>query len=688
MVALAAMLLAGGQGVSPAAGSAPHWDGKPGTYGFLNPALSVTPSTATTDSISDLYIRVKQADREEVVRSHRVTLPGWRFAVGNMPQSSLLNCGAADSTTDTFDLNHIGKKMEAVGRFGVVLHTDRTRDPNDYPGDSPTGSAKYGSFHSGANHRYLWFLGWTPGVKPGTGTAKLCGLINTGNGRIPNDTTTNDRIILVEVLLTLLSDSSWEISWDFMPADGDKGKPDTQRRSVLDKASFQNGNVSILDTELTLFRWSMGNVSKHPTGQPKPLIFTQTSTEPGNYQAIGTFTPCSDETDTPPLPCDSDVPPAVRTQTIKITPPPSPFVRDFGRLTKPSGPTGMPTGFALIQGETSVQFAWEQPVTHPDFPIKGYVLAVAVPHVQSTLHYEYLVTNKDYVATEDKPGFDPREPCGEDGLSPECSLTLTFPLDTVGGTKLPPSGKYAVALITVYADGGRTDGRCDSDDPAERGPGIECPASMPPINVVKYSPKDFWLNGERHGISGLEFMMLPKKWPNVFVHSVSLTPTGLTAPGPVQGTPNTFSVGVPFALLLADFDSTPKDAAFVLWKAHQPTFETFPGTGQVGIQGQGQNGVVSFGLHIGTNKHYRFDGVVQGAAAPHARGLFVQYDSQQVARGPAPPNNPDVTAAVGNPFGYPSLYSQYLVRYLEPYQNRPCKTLKVDLCLLFEGTRL
>lgn len=668
LTALAAALLAGSQGLSSAGhldGRAAHWDGHPETTGLFNPSFSVDPLTATADSIADgdLTIRVKQPDYNEVIRSHRVVLPGWRFAVENMPASPLARCGAASSTTSTTSADHVVNKMEAVGRLGVRLHTDPTRDPNDHPGDPAPGIANYGTFHSGAEHKWLWFLGWAPDVDPdtgtptGTGVATLCGLINTANARIPSANRTLMVQVLLERLLDPAGDAFWEISWDFMPAPGDEAKPESgsnPRRSILDKASFQDDNVSILDVEMTLFRLTMGN----RTG--RPFIFARTPAGPGYYTVAGAFTPCRDADD-PPLPCASSVPEVTRTQTITVTTPPDSLIRDFGRLTGPSGPAGMPDRFVLLQGEPSVTFTWSQPATHPGFPLKGYVLAVAVPHVQATIHYEYLITNPSY-----GPDFDPRRPCGPDGAAPACSLTLTFPLETVGGTRLSPSGKYAAALITVYADEGRrTDGRCDDGTPQ----GVECSPFMPPTRVMEHRNKqELWLNGGRHGISGLEFMMLPKEWPNVFLQTIETPLSGAA-----------YKVRAPHSLLLADFASTPKDAAYVLWNAHLPTFGTYPGTGQAGIQGvDGQGGVVSFGFHVGTNEQYRFDGAVREESA---QGLFVRYDSRDMAS-PAitePDDPPAGTALTG-------YVTTYLPSYVARYQR--CETFGLEFCWSFQGSRI
>jgi hypothetical protein len=225
---------------------------------------------------------------------------------------------------------------------------------------------------------------------------------------------------------------------------------------------------------------------------------------------------------------------------------------------------------------------------------------VAEPGNQDSRHFEYLVTQK-YMVDEannpilvngekvPNPEFDSRVPCGPDGTAPTCSVQLNFPLsNSAGGITNDTDAKYDVALVTVYANGVRTDGKCDKDaGGVVRPEGATCDPSAPTAKLV--AP----------GMSYWQVMVTHKEWPVSFVEYQDFRGNGGGA-----------AFTGPAFMLFVDFDT--KQGEFVRWNpAVGAKADVFAGT-STATAGALEFGVVSFGNFspVGGARTFRFDGLV------------------------------------------------------------------------------
>jgi hypothetical protein len=280
-----------------------------------------------------------------------------------------------------------------------------------------------------------------------------------------------------------------------------------------------NQNVSLINSVFELNDYWYIDAWPPPPGrprpQPKPVALTRTPSAAGTYEFRSILRPCAEGLAPPtePLPengksvgvsCKNNRlgAPVVTSDSVTISAPPIPG--NFYGSAKLTGPVtaGAPTGFAVLRAATSVTVPWTQPPLGNNQRIQGYVLAVATPGREDTLHLEYLVTDPT------SAGFDDRKPCGADGrgaLGPNtpCSLTLNFPLSTIGSGSLTADGIYDIALITVYKDGYRTDGKCDDGTAA----GVACAANVPAAKI------------EQPGVSVWHVLTRSQAWPDAFMQS-------------------------------------------------------------------------------------------------------------------------------------------------------------------------
>lgn len=421
---------------------------------------------------------------------------------------------------------------------------------------------------------------------------------------------------------------------------------------------------------------SAGNWNVNAAGKLSPVIFSRAPFDPETTAMSATWQVCRNgvraigATYAPPAPgqtsCNDDnvlTLTAERPLTIMLVPNTT-YALDFGRLTGPNriantgtGVSSNPiqvSGYGLVKGTNVANVTWTQPggvvdgvrQYGPDATIRGYVLVVSQPGIQDARHFDRFMTQEfevdvnNYVVKDGsgqpvpRSGFDPNGPCGTDGTSNACTFKLKFPMTGVGGMLLTGNAKYDLALVTIYADGFRTDGLCDDGT----GPGAICDAGRAGHDVV------------RPGISAWQFLMRTEQYANVYMEYYLTGKSGSCfSQGPTSSIPGTppnqqgFGNGIdgctsanknvqPRFILFLDYAT--KRADFVIWGPTSATalHSNLPfvwGYTQVGIsaqngpdkdysgqsnaiQGTNDTGVVSFGSNFkpdGSAESWRFDGI-------------------------------------------------------------------------------
>lgn len=543
----------------------------------FDPRLTMGAASTVVDTASNLTMNVTQVDHAPLIRDFQMAIPaGWRLSVGTVDPSTLGSCvdAAEDFPSYLLTSPKALENMESVGLATIKLATKDTRDPNpritpenafNTPQWNP-GPAIYdggGFLGHGSPAAGLWFHRWDPVES----TATLCGIVRTDNTRIPTEL----RELIFQLDLKLMSDGSWNLSFDFDAAPGAAAG----FRSVTDNEAFLASEVSILEVRLQITDLTGGNFQRKADGtkcdpnsrngyNPCKVIFSRTPVTPANYPFRGTFSECQNVAGCASLP-------TIREVIIPITNLPSTFVHEAAVLTGPGSPQ-IPVGYGFFDDTDSVTVTWNQPPTNPREDVRAYVLLIARAGDKEG-RFEYMILDPA------DPGVDSRRPCGEDGRAPSCSLSLAFPL--TGSPHLQGEGKYDLALVTIYRDGHRTDGRCDDGT----GAGVVCSSST----GFRIVPK---------GVSTWEFFITRKAWPNAFAEVQIITPSG-AAPG-------TF-YSAPVYVLLVDFEL--QRGEFIFWQYVGVTERRFAATSNE-IKGSGTAGLVSFAsnLSAGQGENFRFDG--------------------------------------------------------------------------------
>lgn len=633
--------------------------GKPVCPGF-NASVEVGTSGKYVNLTSSLTFRLNQPDGAMPILGVTHMIPrGWRFSVGSVRPALRTDGSPAQACNEIYSNlgNHRNNKAatlgsaENLGFGGVVADTDGTREKG--PRNQTPRPTKFGTYPGksagGGGPGSVPFIAWNPDTE----TASMCMYLYSkdyrldyaadptdacnlrGSGYEQVDTAVKDpnceaaREHLVDVTLQKIKEPDpdaasfgWKIDYDLS--------------SFYRNAFLFGQHFSPLAHELVIGGLSAGNWNEAEAGVRSPVTFSRTPSQPGSYPFETRLTACEDGMASPPA---ADVCRAGKRRThavlrtVDIDLPPSSSIRDFARISGPTGPSGMPSTYALIRGTSSMKVTWKQPPPNPLLAVKGYVLVVANPGDQDSRHFEYLVTNPAVA------GYDKRALCNEDGRAETCSLTLNFPLPGLS-KPLDGDGFYDLALVTLYTDGTRTDGRCDD------GSGIG--AACPDFKVV--AP----------GVSIWHVLMRSDKWPNAYVETQSFRASG-----------GGFRRAAPAFMLMVDFEL--QRAEFILWRANpkcnsDPTAlglipeglvclpalrpEVYASGNTRTIAGRLDAGVVSFTSASGPSDSpaIRFDGVVFPAglgpvwvdpntlvvSQPEARGVFTFYDTK--GRLPNPPN--------------------------------------------------
>lgn len=595
----------------------------PGTaVGSYSESMSVSMSVGTEYPYagvpSSITLRLGQADRANPAMRADYYLPkGWGFTFAALKPAEKQSGAPAASCTDVYTTSSPPSLISA-GTPSSVASAEGLGGGVGMKVQVGSSSYEYGYRNpSGSDRRNpsVAFLNWDSTAQ----TATLCMYLRS------NDIDAGSHEFLLPFTVTKLPDSDaefdWRVSLDFA--------------QVYTNSYLSEEEATILTHTLTLPSQTSGNWNRNATtGEKAPEYFSRTPSVPATHEVRGVFSACAEGVDTAATSgcTNNSFVTDTLSQDLIITAPPGKDTFDFGRLTGPSTVElcggAASCAFGLIRGADSMAFEWSRPaIVSANNTVKGYILVVAEPGNQDSRHFEYIVTQKYKVDDDNNPildndgkkvvnpEFDHRQVCGEDGLAPTCAVTLNFPLsNSAGGIANDVDAKYDVALVTVYANGVRTDGLCDKDASGTVRPeGASCDPSAPAAKIVAPG-KSLW-----------QVMVTSNEWPLTFVEFQDFRGNGGGA-----------AFTGPASMLFVDFDT--KQGEFVRWNpAPGAKADVFAGT-SASIQGAADGGVASFGnpTLIGGARAFRFDGLVmpQGPLCPSSNGVsdacgtFTMFDSK------------------------------------------------------------
>lgn len=457
------------------------------------------------DAPSTINFRWFQADHESSAIDATFFVPkAWRFAMtevrpGGLVPSPTTQCSDLYEATSPRALAY-GEGLS--GGVGMQLAVgSASRSIADYGNTSGPGGRKPS----------LSFLRWNPETPTTPASADLCMYLYSESSAVAG---ANEFFLPVKLVKLPEDDPTygWTLEIDLGP--------------IVRNATLMPLGASIRYFQITINAITGGNWNiDAATGKKAPVVFSRTPRDPETTALRGDWTACTHglAPSNEPSPCrENETLSVSASRVINITPPPT--VRhnlDYGRLKGPGGLPGVGggigpyavDGFGVVRGTNTPTISWSQPGVGPDDTIRGYALAVAKTGDPTTAHWERYVTQKFLVDSNNNPTTIPnpefdesRSPCGADGKAGPCSTKLEFPLGPNGGTVGPlldGDGKYDLALVTIYADGHRTDGRCDDGTP----PGAICDPNLPGITV------------SGTGISTWQFVMRTKAWPSTYAEN-------------------------------------------------------------------------------------------------------------------------------------------------------------------------
>lgn len=600
----------------------PDWRAKVSSYDSRG-ALLPSPVTFAPSSAS---FEFAGSDHESAVVEATYFMPkGWSFAFGQLQEESpgrAADGSLATTCAQVFDT----AVPRRVARAEIVSASPRMHIRTS-SGNGNRANAIYE--RAGSARSNVSFLRWSES----TGIADLCLQFVTSTNL--GDDAAEDLVLPVTVRRMTHRDFGWKITVDASP--------------IFRNATLRNLGASVVLQTLHLNSLSAGNHHRNPlTGDLEALAFSRAPSSGVNGRFRGELTACRTGFDPSNLAaiCRDGRTISVAHETIiPVTPAPKGQPLSIARLTGPTGlgsglgvsptSTAQYQGFGLVRGTDTAQVIWTQPSLPPDTYLKGYVVVIAKPNVQTSRVYRRVISDPA------APGFDAgAPPCGPDGRATTCSLSLRFPLTAAGGEVLYgdfvdylDDGIYDIALITMYGriyqegtwldDGRRSDGLCDDGT----GPGALCdPTVAPP---VLHAP----------GASYWRFQMRAAAWPQVFVQrGYAQTPDGYRRSCSCM----------PHITLLLDLPN--HRAELTIWeqqtggnKIGESTGPVPPGTwwgSSTLITGDARNGgTVVWG---GVNAPFGFWGYVQGSSvrgrilisvrvdARGARGRILEFQGSRV----------------------------------------------------------
>ncbi|HEX9775131.1 MAG TPA: hypothetical protein VGB83_06090 [Actinomycetota bacterium] len=410
MVSIAAVML-----IAPAA-SATHFDGD-GSTGTFNPRFEAGVANSLAGQASAFEITLEQADHEDPVILADLRIPGaWRLdeSMAQIKPGQKPDGTAATRCSHVIDGLGNGQnsdahfvRAEVVGTNETVINAVFTR---------PTGPpVVFDGEHA--------FISWNESTQ----TALMCLLLITEDQRVTNLQLPEGAPFTIEDVTEVTAeyevervDDTWQVVADL--------------RDIVKDAILQDLELSITRFANFFAARSRGNWQT----PPGPVGLNPVGG--GVYDFRATFETCPGE-GAPDAGdygnCISGRQSVTRTVPITITLP------EGG--THPISTLLTPVPGSVLTGVDEVAVEWEEDASAE--ALAGHILTVAQPGElnPAKVYSRRLFAGGDY-------------PC----VAGACSTTLEFPLTTAAGETLAADGKYSVSIVTVSADGHRSDGRCDN----------------------------------------------------------------------------------------------------------------------------------------------------------------------------------------------------------------------------------
>lgn len=505
MMGLVATPARGNHTTCAAVGACPRFD----------PQLSVSVPTPYAGAPTSLRVAWNQTDHESAAIAARVYLPAsWDFDLQDVRPGETAGGQRAATCADIYDIPANGAAPFKLPRAEALSASVGLKVRN---GDARTG-LQYGFTTTGASQS-LTFRDWDDVEQ----VAHLCLMF----------TETSSNAVPAAVQTFLLPIDLRRVD----PGDPDAARGgwriDLDLRSIVFSGWAVETAASILYNQSFQFdRVTKGNWNRSADGDAMPVSVVRVAADPEVSRVLAEFDTCLQGIADHDCRFGDVFTKSVEAE-VRITPAPDRRVRPFATITnagkkipgaQQQNETGsgiQPEAYTIVVGSRRLAVEWMQPIVSRDLPpVKGYELVIAVPDDQLSRHFDRIITSSAYGEPADS-----RLPCGSDGLEETCRLDISFPLNGERAI-LPATGKYSVALVTLYSDGMRSDGRCDDRSSG----GVECPPAARPATFIP------------PGLSFWQLAIWEDAWPDVYVE--------------VQG-------GAPSSILLIDYAR--KSAEFFRW---------------------------------------------------------------------------------------------------------------------------
>jgi hypothetical protein len=458
-----------------------HDDGDPAN-GTFNPQFSVALANQLANQTSDVTVKLAQEDHEDPVVRATFRFPGeWQFdktfarirgagkdAAGT-PVSGSLDARCKQTVDGRDDGTNGNARMTRAEHVGTAFLSAQV-DGITRPGSPLVFNGEIG------------FLGWDAAST----TADLCLLLVTNDPRVPSSITDPS-----DPSRQINTEGATEIAAGFqfnrVNANAGTCSPGftlsggtTWWQSCADLSDLATDTtLQLLNASMIEFRAGYFGLSEGNWNGSRAAV-SRTPDGPGNYAVVGVFETCPK---TSPDPrdgkdyhnCKSNygypTPPVVRRLPITITMPVS------GAHPLPT--LLSPAPYSVVDGTAAARVQWKENLH--DEPPAGYVVTLARPGETD----EKSIYRKRFVSAD--AGY----PCDAANL---CTLDFRFPYTLDSGATLPANAKYAVTIVPIFADGHRSDGRCDDGTIAGK---ANCGAAVT-------SPP---------GWASAEFLLSARKWP-------------------------------------------------------------------------------------------------------------------------------------------------------------------------------
>jgi hypothetical protein len=650
------------------------------------PAPNVSMTAGASQTVADLgsslsYTYNATSGSAAVPHITYMMPKGWRFAAGSLRAGAKADGVTPATSCDDIYTPGSQRSLQNAEGIGLTTLTMKITSPDDTT-DPVSGTY---SFRDNAS-----FISWD-----GT-TAKMClnfysggstgldGISSDPFGFIPSDAAGLSDLLFPATLKKLDATSAYGWQMD------------------IDATSFyKNPAAAEYDAEITIMRLTIndqsgGNWNRDQNGRLARVLFSRSPLTAGARPVAGTFTGCSQGVDASTASACKNGATTLVTKTSSIVindPAETHGLHQFGRISGFGVPSGSGTaalltpGYTLVRGSSKVNVQWQAPAVTPDDTIRGYVIAIAVPGDKASEVFVYKITQPFEVDANNNPVLDgtgnPIPVAGSDASACDgtgkCSAQLSFPMTGIGGHVLDGNNKYDVALVTIYADGHRSDGKIDPHD-ATTGAAI-CPGGAEAVRcgdgdtntgaAFRVDPTGDSYAGDRTpGTSIASLFVASKSWGGAFVETDSFNFTG-------KG--GTYTA--PKFLLLTNLAT--KEGQFVDYRpAVGAPAKVYYGASNTSVSPDGVNGELSFGnLNLtGGRQTFQFSGCVSpdlgcpswdagsntdGPDFHEAAGVFMLFDPKNVGVNPGaitvPPNPSRIINGAGMPGADAFAFAGYAV---------------------------